>query len=53
MQTATENDDPVGKITNRFLLDKTFVSFLVCNSDELTESIANATMHKRNTLRAI
>jgi hypothetical protein len=53
MQTATENEDPVGKITNRFLLDRTFVSFLVCNSDAKTESIANAIIHNRNTFNVI
>lgn len=45
MQTATEKEEPVGKITKRFLLDNIFDSALFCKSDENTVSAAIAIIH--------
>lgn len=51
MQTATENEEPVGNTTNRFLRDKIFESTWFCNSKATAEATANIIM--RNTFDAM
>lgn len=53
MHTATENEEPVGKMTKRFFLDSTLDPISFCVSTERTTSTVNMMRHARNAFDVI